>query len=112
MKVSIIFFLVSAVFVSTVFARNWRQGDNGQVRWDYNCDFYGSDLYNKPSTGEQCGGFCIAESQCTHFTYYSGTCYLKRNVNGFRETSTNGPVCGFVINRSNQPKPWRRWIMY
>ena len=84
-------------------ARNWQIGDNGLVRWDSNCDFSGNDIGQQPSRPEQCGGICIANPSCTHFTWGAGElCYMKQAWS-LTEINSNGAVCGWVINRSSQP---------
>ena len=103
-------FVVSAVSLTCVSAK-WKIGSDGLVLWDFNCDFYGHDIDTKPSTGEQCGGVCIANPDCTHFTHHSGTCYLKKNTeedgdNESIEKHDNyelNAVCGFILGRSDQP---------
>ena len=98
-----IFLFISMTFLS-VSARDWREGDNGISRWDFNCNFNGRDIGVRPSTGEQCGGVCIANPECTHFTHSGGSCYMKRYTGSdFREEYANGQTCGFIINRSGQP---------
>lgn len=99
--------LVVTVITIGVSARSWRDGDNRLVCWDEQCDFYGHDIGSKPSIGEQCGGVCIANPRCTHFTYSHGTCYMKSIPNGMVEQeveqSFGHAVCGFVKGRSGQP---------
>jgi hypothetical protein len=56
-----------------VSARDWKFGDGGLVRWDFNCDFNGHDIKFEPSKSENCGGICIANRACTHFTHKDGT---------------------------------------
>ncbi|KAK4012711.1 Uncharacterized protein APZ42_013935 [Daphnia magna] len=98
--------LVTTVLMSNVSARNWREGDGGLVRWDFDCNFNRHDIQFMPSLPEQCGGVCIANRRCTHFTHSGGTCALKRNTgSSFREDSLSGHTCGFVLNRSGQPLP-------
>ena len=75
-------------------------GENGVSRWRFNCDFNGRDIEFKPSTGEQCGGFCIANPSCNHFTYNNRVCALKNGDVNFARTNTNGPVCGFIPSRN------------
>lgn len=104
MKISLLstFLLLSVVSMTTVSARSWKIGDNGLVRWDNNCDFYGFDIGQRASGGDQCGGICIANSRCTHFTHAGGICFLKRNTRGWRENNSGGAVCGFITGRSSQ----------
>jgi hypothetical protein len=106
MKVSsvlTIFLLIAAVSMTTVSARAWQVGDNGLSRWDRNCDFNGRDIGTSPASGEQCGGVCIANPRCTHYTHSGGTCYMKRITGFLHEQSHSGAVCGFIPGRSRQP---------
>ncbi len=105
MKVSSILsivLLIVAVSMTTVSARDWKFGDGGLARWDFNCDFNGHDIKCMRSRGEQCGGICIANRACTHFTYNDGTCCIKKNNRGFVEMHSSGAVCGFIPGRSAQ----------
>ena len=77
-------------------AFDWQPGNNGQVKWSLNCDFYGNDIGSESSRGEDCGGICINNPQCTHFTYSNGVCYLKNNPNSPTAVDSNGAVCGWV----------------
>ena len=97
-----IFLRIAAVSMTSVSARAWKFGDGGLVRWDNDCDFNGYDISRQSSSGERCGGMCIENSRCTHFTYVGGTCYLKRNVRGFFEVCKGGHTCGFIPGRSSQ----------
>nr|CAH0109140.1 unnamed protein product [Daphnia galeata] len=56
-----------------------------------------------PSNSEQCGGICIANPSCTHFTYSGGNCFLKRITGSLHERFHSGAVCGFILGRSRQP---------
>ena len=51
---------------------------------------------------EQCQDLCFQNPICTHFTFSSGTCYLKRNTGQFNEIAVTGPSCGFIRSRSSQ----------
>ena len=106
MKVSsvlTIFLLIAAVSMTTVSARAWQVGDNGLSRWDFNCDFNGRDIRCVPAAGDQCGGVCIANPSCTHFTYSGGTCCIKRSRGSWHEQFSSGAICGFIPGRSRQP---------
>lgn len=71
--------------------------------WALSCEFKGNDLKNVESSGEECGGICANNPQCTHFTWNYGTCWLKK-YNGVsrddavrvRDTSF---TCGIIRNR-------------
>lgn len=95
--------LLLVSLVSTVSARTWREGDNGWVRWDLDCDFVGNDIGTKSGTADKCGGMCLDNSSCSHFTHNGGTCYLKDYPgDDFREVNHKGNICGWVIGRSGQ----------
>jgi peroxidase len=95
--------LIAAVSMTTVSARNWHVGTNGLTRFDNNCDFNGHDIGTFPASSEQCGGICIANPRCTHYTQSGGTCFMKRNRGSLHEQSHSGAVCGFIPGRSRQP---------
>jgi len=89
------------VEITTVnnFGEKFNDGEGG-VKWNLNCDFPGNDIGSIESSGEECGGICIANFQCTHFSRPdSGVCYMKKVMSTTSLTKTNGGMCGFV--------PWR-----
>jgi hypothetical protein len=69
---------------------------DGQVKYWLNCEFYGNDIENKPSTLGQCGSVCIANPDCIHFTWTNGMCYMKNTKDIDFRTRLDGAVCGFV----------------
>jgi hypothetical protein len=72
----------------------------GDVKWNLNCDYPGHNIGRIESTGEECGGICIANLQCTHFSRpEDGFCYMKKALLTTSHTVTHGGMCGFV--------PWR-----
>ncbi|XP_004209550.1 uncharacterized protein LOC101240006 [Hydra vulgaris] len=83
---------------------DWKIGENGLVMWDQNCDFTWFDIGEKPSLAEQCGGVCIANKHCTHFTWTEGRCLMKRNPDGISVYEARGAVCGYVTERINWGK--------
>lgn len=90
---------LSVVLLGTVSAVNWQDGNNGKIKWAMDCDFYGSDIGNQGGTGDLCGGFCLANSQCTHFTWSNNVCYMKRISNSnVQPTYLKSAVCGYVVN--------------
>lgn len=79
---------------------NWQDGDGGKVTWAPDCNFPGHDISYKKSRPEECGGICLANPKCTHFTWdYLGYCNMKSAVNPNVIPST-GAVCGSVKNYS------------
>jgi hypothetical protein len=72
------------------------------TRWDMDCDFNGRDIRCVPASGDQCGGMCISNPSCTHFTYSGGTCCIKRFTGSWHEQVRTDHVCGFIPGRSSQ----------
>ena len=93
--------LIAAVSMTTVLA--WNVGDNGLSRWQSNCRYVGDYITLKPSNDRQCGGVCIAQSGCTHFTQGDGTCYMYNAPNGkdIGHPVAPGWVCGYIHDRIN-----------
>ena len=89
--------------VSGAAARTWYTGEDDRVRWDVDCDFYGREVATRASdSGDECADFCIANPSCTHYTYVSGACHMKR-ARGLTESPYGGSSCGWIINRNSQP---------
>ena len=93
--------LLLSVLFSSALAYDWQKGASN-VKWAFGCDFKGSDLYNVPSSGEDCGGKCANDRRCTHFTFSQGVCYLKKFHGSATATDLNGAVCGWVNRNSDQ----------
>lgn len=79
-------------------AYNFQSGSNGLVMWAYNCDFNGHDIAKEATAGDNCGGICASNTQCTHFTYSEGFCFMKKAANP-PPTDLKGAICGWVQNR-------------
>jgi hypothetical protein len=96
--------LIAAVSMTTV--SGWTQlnvGDGGLSRWKSNCRLDGKFMTTKSSSPEQCGGVCIAQSGCTHFTHGDGTCFMYNAPNGkaIDHPVSSGWVCGYIPDRIN-----------
>ena len=91
--------LLAIVGVSQAF--NWQSGNGGQVQWSLDCDFNGSDIGKQQTSSADCGGLCIANTQCTHFTAVNGVCYLKHFSVSATASSLTGGVCGWVNRGEN-----------
>nr|CAH0105163.1 unnamed protein product [Daphnia galeata] len=89
--------LIAAVSMTTVSA--WNAGDGGLSLWDNNCHFGTNFFTSKSSSAEQCGGVCIAQSGCTHFTQGNGVCYMWNAPNGRDVNHGNGWMCGYIPSR-------------
>lgn len=103
---NISFLLVCTLLLSLatcIRARDWKHGSGGKVVWAHGCDYYGNDIQNFPNVpGELCGDLCLQKSDCTHFTYNVGICFLKKtDTSGAEATIKDEPaaVCGFVTHR-------------
>ena len=80
------------------FAYNWANGQG--VQYALGCDFYGNDIRNVSSSGQDCGCICARDTNCDHFTWSSnGMCWLKR-ANNPAAVDANGAVCGWVTDRT------------
>jgi len=80
----------------------WKEGESGAVNYDDNCDFQSDDIDEVPGIAETCGSICIANSECTHFTWFQDVCYVKHQLNSKPVLYKQGAVCGYAIGRSNQ----------
>ena len=92
---SLVFLL--ATMISSVAAYNWQSGAKN-VMWARGCDFWVSDFSSVAnSPPEKCGDHCADDPQCTHFTWWRGTCYLKHTDSSATAwPSNNSAVCGWV----------------
>ena len=65
--------------------------------------------------GDQCDPHCVADSQCTHFSFTpNGICYLKRG-GAFKSDATvlskgSGVICGIKITPYTQNHNKARWM--
>ncbi len=94
--------LIAAVSMRTVSAQ-WNEGAGG-VQWQSNCRYVGDYIAKKPSSAEQCGVVCIAQSGCTHFTHSQGerNCYMYNAPNGkANDIGTHGWICGYIPSLIN-----------
>ena len=90
-------FTTMAVFCASN-AHDWQIGSNGHVKWAFDCCFRGNVVGNQSSSGEDCGGLCVANQRCTHFTYNNGVCYLT-NADYPTASDFKGACCGWVESR-------------
>ncbi|KZS12767.1 Uncharacterized protein APZ42_022022 [Daphnia magna] len=82
----------------------------GDVKWLMNCDFPGHDIGRLESSGEECGGICIANLQCTHFSHSNdGYCHMKRAPLTVSRTTKNGGMCGFIPWRFDPGRENKNW---
>ena len=71
---------------------NWN-GNN----WALNCIFNGNDMSSVRVSGEECGGRCASTQGCTHWSWTSGTCFLKRGVICSNQAvARQGTNCGYI----------------
>lgn len=90
-------------------AFDWQEGNDGLVKWATNCDFGGHDVQKEPSSSkEECRALCLANENCTHFTWGVGSfCYMKSAVNP-KVSPFNGAVCGWVKGREPLQFNWQK----
>ncbi|EFX78571.1 hypothetical protein DAPPUDRAFT_245794 [Daphnia pulex] len=93
--------LIAAVSMTTVSAQ-WNKGDGGVI-WQMNCRYVGDYIALKSSSSEQCGGVCIAQSGCTHFTHGpspqgDGHCYMYSTTHPTEKQTILGQTDGFVVS--------------
>ena len=65
-------------------------------------NFFGNDLAVQPSLRNECGSLCLANFNCTHFSWgYRNNCYIKSDPKGLRlfRSSQQGYLCGYIPNR-------------
>lgn len=57
----------------------WQGNPFSKTITQWNCDFPFGDYKQVPNQQTlACGSYCNAETQCTHYTWRNGTCYLKK----------------------------------
>ena len=67
-----------------------------------NCDFSGLDIGKKLSSGGECGRLCIANLDCTHFTWRTDSyCYIKSAPKAADIYPLHGAVCGYITQRNS-----------
>jgi hypothetical protein len=84
---------------------DWNTSDDG-FKWRPNCDFPGHDIGRitiTTATREECGRLCIANPECSHFTFeHLENCYMKKapSMTVRRDFDYESiRICGFI--------PWR-----
>ncbi|EFX73208.1 hypothetical protein DAPPUDRAFT_325481 [Daphnia pulex] len=97
-----IFLMVVMFMLATASARVWNYAEGNQVRWSGNCNFRGYDFQTVFVPNDRCGRACLDNSFCTHFTNTRTTCFLKRNLDGWREQFSRNEDCGFIPARTKQ----------
>ncbi len=96
--------MLSLLLLSISAQINWQDGTDGNVKWANVCDYSGFDIGQQSGIGDLCGGFCVADCRCTHFSWSYNICYLKRITDSnvvptYRPNPADG-VCGFVVIQS------------
>ena len=77
-------------------AYNFQSGSNGKVMWASGCDFVGNDIGKQAILAQNCGDACVANGQCTHFSWSNGGCYLKKAVDPSATNCNGGCICGYA----------------
>lgn len=69
--------------------------------WAPGCEFKGNDLESVETKGEDCGRKCAANYQCTHYTWKTGTCWMKQNAVNKSDAiviKDKTAACGVIID--------------
>jgi predicted Ser/Thr protein kinase len=89
----------------------WHMGETSE--YAVGCDFHGKDLADHPSKSEDCGGLCLRQDGCTHFTWTThngGTCWMKQGgahkTDAFA-TKDDSKVCGIVGGHVGGSIQWK-----
>ena len=69
------------------------------MKWALNCDFTGHDIDLINSSSEECSSLCLANKNCTHFTWNDTICHVKSTNDKPPANPFGGTVCGWVFNR-------------
>ena len=74
---------------------NWEK-----ERWAFGCDFIGRTFEEVRIPGEKCGDACFDNTNCTHFTYTEGKCFMKsgrgRPEDAYVTDGFSSIVCGYM----------------
>lgn len=71
--------------------------------WAQSCSFEGKNFKSIEINGEECGRMCDINPQCTHYTWNSGTCGLKRGPIAKNDAIVGTGSCGL----SNFDLKWK-----
>ena len=82
--------------MKSVGAQEWRDGDGGKVKWQFDCDFPGYDIIREQIPAENCGCLCLNTNGCSHFSHSEGFCYVKNTPSGTPRVQKSGVVCGYL----------------
>ena len=82
--------------MKSVGAQEWRDGDGGKVKWQFDCDFPGYDMKREQIPAENCGCLCLNTNGCSHFSHSEGFCYVKNTPSGTPRVQKSGVVCGYL----------------
>ena len=102
-----VFVIVLVLAITSTYAFDFQDGNNGQVKWSSGCDFDGKDIGGGiPGPGEDCGTNCLNNPSCTHFTWFNNNCYIK-NFGSSAPTAValDGAVCGWKAGSSPGTTP-------
>ena len=76
------------------------------MKWAHSCDYHGSDIDTTQSTTpDQCGQKCVNNDGCTHFTWNSGTCFLKHFKSTVDPGDSTSCVSGWIKRDKDAQKP-------
>ncbi len=80
---------------------DWQYERNGLVKWAKDCNFNGNNIDEFRNVREEdCGGLCLADQICTHFSWLDETCFLKEIKRRQPKMSCEeSGRCGLITNR-------------
>lgn len=67
--------------------------------WKENCRFGEMVIDQKPSLKNDCFSLCVSNPNCTHFTWFDGSCYMQSGQIRKEEFQKPGFICGIVSNK-------------
>lgn len=104
--ISIQWLCLTIVSIISVSSLEWNEDSFSRqviVKSAIACDFPGSDINKiQTSTGLQCGESCVNNEYCTHFTWNSGACFIKRYYYPVEPKYFSGCISGWIDRNNNE----------
>ncbi|KAI9354807.1 peptidase M60-like family-domain-containing protein [Zopfochytrium polystomum] len=89
----------SGILCGGIFLPEWTTNGDGSY-WASSCDWVGGDFTSALTTSSNCGPTCVANPDCTNFSWTDwsgGTCWMKKGnfaKSAAVYSSTSGALCG------------------
>ena len=103
---SLRFDFIFNIFYLCIGAFDWNYDASTKFYLAMDCDFPGADSsrIRMRNNSTNCLSACDRDPVCTHFTYYSGTCFLKSgHRHDYQAIFSRGAVCGIWENAASGP---------